>query len=73
MLVNTDIEKLPEIDKAIGLDVGITGLLTTSDGDKISNPKHFKRLHKKLKKAQKALSRKQKGSKHRQKARLKVA
>jgi putative transposase len=73
LLVDADIEKLPKIDKAIGLDVGITSLITTSDGDKISNPKHFKQLRKKLKKAQKNLSRKQKGSKNRQKARLKVA
>jgi putative transposase len=73
LLVNTDIEQLPKIDKAIGLDVGISSLIATSDGDKISNPKHFKRLRKKLKKAQKVLSRKQKGSKNRQKARLKVA
>jgi putative transposase len=73
LLVNADIEQLPKIDKAIGLDVGITSLIATSDGDKISNPKHFKRLRKKLKKAQKVLSRKQKGSKNRQKARLKVA
>jgi putative transposase len=73
LLVNADIEKLPKIEKAIGLDVGITSLIATSDGDKISNPKHFKRLRRKLKKAQKVLSRKQKGSKNRQKARLKVA
>jgi putative transposase len=73
LLVDADIEKLPKINKAIGLDVGITSLITTSDGDKISNPKHFKQLRKKLKKAQKTLSRKQKGSKNRQKARLKVA
>ncbi len=73
LLVDADIVKLPKIDKAIGLDVGITSLITTSDGDKISNPKHFKQLRKKLKKAQKTLSRKQKGSKNRQKARLKVA
>jgi putative transposase len=73
LLVNADIEQLPKIDKAIGLDLGITSLIATSDGDKISNPKHFKRLRRKLKKAQKILSRKQKGSKNRQKARLKVA
>jgi putative transposase len=73
LLVNADIEQLPKIDKAIGLDLGITSLIATSDGDKISNPKHFKRLRRKLKKAQKVLSRKQKGSKNRQKARLKVA
>ncbi len=73
LLVNTDIEQLPKLDKAIGLDVGINSLIATSDGDKISNPKHFKRLHKRLKRAQKALARKQKGSQNRQKARLKVA
>jgi len=73
LLVNTDIEELPKNSKAIGLDVGITSLLATSDGDKITNPKPFKRLRKKLKRAQKSLSRKQKGSRNRQKARLKVA
>jgi putative transposase len=73
LLVNADIEQLPKIEKAIGLDVGITSLIATSDGDKISNPKHFKQLRRKLKKAQKTLYRKQKGSKNRQKARLKVA
>jgi putative transposase len=73
LLVNTDIEGLPKNSKAIGLDVGITSLLATSDGDKITNPKPFKRLRKKLKRAQKSLSRKQKGSRNRQKARLKVA
>jgi putative transposase len=73
LLVDTDIEELPKINKAIGLDVGITSLIATSDGDKITNPKHFKRLKKKLKREQKVLSRKQKGSRNRQKARLKVA
>jgi putative transposase len=73
LLVDTDIEELPKINKAIGLDVGITSLLATSDGEKITNPKPFKRLKKKLKRVQKSLSRKQKGSRNRQKARLKVA
>jgi putative transposase len=71
--VDADIEELPKINKAIGLDVGITSLIATSDGDKITNPKHFKRLKKKLKREQKSLSRKQKGSRNRHKARLKVA
>ena len=59
--------------KAIGLDVGITSLIATSNGDKIANPKHFKQLRKKLKRVQKALSRKQKGSINRHKARAQVA
>ncbi|NEO37242.1 MAG: IS200/IS605 family element transposase accessory protein TnpB [Moorea sp. SIOASIH] len=64
---------LPPTDKQIGFDLGISSLITTSDGDKITNPKHFKRLKKRLAKYQKALSRKQKGSNNRDKARLKVA
>ncbi|MBD2579489.1 RNA-guided endonuclease TnpB family protein, partial [Oscillatoria sp. FACHB-1406] len=67
------IKPLPKTDKQIGLDFGVTSLIATSDGDKIANPKHFKRLYKKLKRYQKALSRKQKGSNNREKARLKVA
>jgi putative transposase len=67
------VKPLPKIDKAIGLDVGITSLIATSNGDKIANPKHFKQLRKKLKRVQKALSRKQKGSNNRHKARLRVA
>jgi putative transposase len=62
-----------ENNRAIGLDVGITSLLATSNGDKIANPKHFKRLRSKLRQVQKALSRKQKGSNNRHKARIKVA
>ncbi|GAC1500222.1 MAG: hypothetical protein NVS2B14_13290 [Chamaesiphon sp.] len=47
--------------------------MITSDGDKIANPKHFKRLRRKLRRVQKALSRKQKGSNNRLKARTKAA
>ena len=67
------IQPLPPIDQAVGLDAGITSLITTSDGEKIANPKHFANGFKRLHKAQKALSRKQKGSFNWDKARLKVA
>ncbi|NJS13155.1 MAG: IS200/IS605 family element transposase accessory protein TnpB, partial [Microcoleus sp. CSU_2_2] len=67
------VKPLPKTDQQIGLDMGVTSLIATSDGDKIANPKHFKRLRKKLRRVQKALSRKQKGSNNRHKARLKVA
>jgi putative transposase len=73
LLVDTNIAQLPKSDKSIGLDVGITSLIVTSNGDKITNPKHFKQLRKKLRRVQKALSRKQKGSNNRHKARLQVA
>jgi putative transposase len=73
LLVDTNIAQLPKSDKSIGLDMGITSLIATSNGDKIANPKHFKQLRKKLRRIQKALSRKQKGSNNRYKARLQVA
>lgn len=73
LLVDTVISPLPKTDKSIGLDVGITSLIATSNGDKIANPKHFKRLQTKLERVQKSLSRKQKGSNNRHKQRQKVA
>ena len=70
---NPNLKPLPVCTKSVGIDVGITSLLTTSDGDKIANPKHFKRHRRKLKRVQKALSRKKKGSNNRHKARVKLA
>ena len=67
------VQPLPPTNKKVGIDVGISSLLCTSDGDKIANPKHFNWLYQKLKAAQKELSRKTKGSNNRYKARLKVA
>jgi putative transposase len=67
------IQPFPVTDNTVGIDLGITSLIATSNGDKIANPKHFKKHRKRLKKAQKNLSRKQKGSKNRKKARIKVA
>jgi putative transposase len=67
------VKPLPEINKSVGIDAGITSLITTSDGEKVVNPKHFKRLRYKLRQAQKKLSRRVKGSNNREKARLEVA
>ena len=65
--------KLKPVGKKVGIDLGISSLFTTSDGVKVSNPKHYDKLYKKLRIAQKSLSRKTKGSKNREKARVKVA
>lgn len=70
---NPSIKPLPTLDKAVGLDMGITSLLATSDGEKVANPNHFDCLYKQLKQRQKALSRHKKGSNNRDKARVKVA
>jgi putative transposase len=73
MLLDVEIETLPESPNQIGLDLGITSLMALSNGEKIANPKTFKAKRRKLRKAQKVLSRKKKGSNNRHKARLKVA
>ncbi|PSF37358.1 transposase [Aphanothece hegewaldii CCALA 016] len=67
------IQPLPVNENAIGIDLGVTSLIATSNGEKIINPKHFKKHYKRLRKAQKSLSRKQKGSRNRAKARIKAA
>ncbi len=73
LLVDVEIESLPKTNNQVGIDLGITSLLTLSTGEKIVNPKGFKAKYRKLRKAQKSLSGKQKGSNNRYKARLKVA
>ena len=73
LLVDVEIEPLPESPNQIGIDLGITSLVALSTGEKVANPKGFKAKRRKLRKVQKALSRKVKGSNNRYKARLKVA
>ncbi|MGI5380411.1 RNA-guided endonuclease InsQ/TnpB family protein [Streptomyces sp. CA-251387] len=68
-----DATRMPETDRTIGIDLGLTHFAVLSDGTKIDSPRFLRRAEKKLKKAQQELSRKQKGSKNRAKARLKVA
>ncbi|MGW1585954.1 RNA-guided endonuclease InsQ/TnpB family protein [Streptomyces sp. NPDC002386] len=59
--------------QAVGIDAGITSLVTLSTGEKIANPKHERRDRARLARAQRELSRKAKGSANREKARVKVA
>ena len=73
LLVQETIEPHPQTDAAVGIDAGITSLLTLSTGEKIANPRHERRDRQRLAKAQRELSRKQKGSANREKARRKVA
>ena len=73
LLVDVEIEPLPESPNHVGIDLGITNLIALSTGEKVANPKGFKAKRRKLRKVQKSLSRKVKGSNNRYKARLKVA
>ncbi len=66
-------QTLPPTGKEIGVDVGVASLVTTSDGEKIANPKWYRAGQKKLRRLQRSLSRKQPGGKNREKARQAVA
>ncbi|MGW6486309.1 RNA-guided endonuclease InsQ/TnpB family protein [Streptomyces sp. NPDC055056] len=68
-----DAARMPDTDRTIGIDLGLTHFAVLSDGRRIDSPRFLRRAEKKLKKTQRDLSRKQKGSKNRDKARLKVA
>ena len=57
----------------IGLDMGLTHFLITSNGVKINNPHPLKTELRKLKHGQQKLSRKQKGSNNRNKQRIKLS
>jgi putative transposase len=73
ILVETTVAHAPPVDRVVGVDAGITSLLTLSTGEKITNPKHERRDRERLARAQRALARKEKGSHNRVKARLRVA
>ncbi|MFF4478861.1 RNA-guided endonuclease InsQ/TnpB family protein [Streptomyces sp. NPDC001520] len=73
LLVEDTITPAPASSAAVGLDAGVTSLVTLSTGEKIANPRHERRDRKRLAKAQRELSRKAKGSANREKARRRVA
>ncbi|GAA3189879.1 RNA-guided endonuclease InsQ/TnpB family protein [Nonomuraea roseoviolacea] len=73
ILVEETIEPFAPAEQTVGVDAGITTLVTLSTGDKIANPKYERTDRRRLAKAQRALARKTKGSSNRAKARLRVA
>jgi putative transposase len=70
ILCHVKIVALPQTTQRIGLDMGISTLVTASDGQKFTNPKSLRKAHKKLRRLNKALARKEKGSNNRYKAGL---
>lgn len=58
---------------ALGIDVGVTHLMTLSDGTVFENPKALSASLQRLARAQRTLSRRQKGSANRRKAASRVA
>lgn len=62
-----------DITNTVGIDVGLTSFIVTSDGLKEDNPRYLKESLDRLKHLQRSVSRKVKGSNNRKKVILKVA
>ncbi len=73
ILVEQAIDPLAPTGGAVGVDAGITALVTLSTGEKITNPRHERADRRALTRAQRALARKTAGSGNRAKARVRVA
>ncbi len=73
ILCTDTIALLEPVERAVGVDAGITSLVALSTGEKVANPRHERRDRERLARAQKDLSRKAKGSANRDKAKMRVA
>jgi putative transposase len=67
------ISSFPATDAVVGVDAGITSLITLSTGEKVTNPQHERTDRTRLVRAQRRLSRRQQGSANRAKARVTAA
>jgi putative transposase len=68
-----DPDLLPEAGNAVGVDLGVKDFAVTSDGERITNPRHLERKARNLARYQRRMARCQRGSANRVKAKAKVA
>ena len=67
---DVDIRKLIKTNKEIGVDLGLTSLVTTSDGYTIDNPNYFVKANRKIVKLKKSIINKENG-KNKEKSKIK--
>lgn len=68
-----DAEPVEREFSPVGIDMGLTSLVTLSTGETVSTPQFTKRSAKALRRAQRAVARKKRNSKRQRKANLRVA
>ena len=71
--VREEVEELPQIDKAIGIDLGLKDFLITSNGDRESNPRTLSKYENKIAKLNKKLAKKEQGSNNWYKVKYKLS
>src|SRR5262249_50631701 len=62
------VQALPELESAVGLDVGLLSFATLSDGTTIDNPRCYRKAQARLRRAQQRVARRQRGAHNRRKA-----
>lgn len=73
LVLDEQFSKIEPTGKTVGVDLGINRLATTSDNERIANPKHTSKNQARLAKAQRVLSRRTKGSGRWNRQRIRVA
>ncbi|MCM3270587.1 IS200/IS605 family element RNA-guided endonuclease TnpB [Paenibacillus elgii] len=73
ILCEVDIQPLPHVDTAIGIDLGIKSFAVCSSGENVASPKYLRTYEKQLAFWQRRLSRRLKGGANYRKAKQKVA
>lgn len=73
LIKDNNLKELPFKTKKIGIDLGLTHFITTSEGEFINIPNFFKNSEHKLKKIQRKFSKSKKGGENRKKLRIKLA
>ena len=72
LLVEAEVAPLPSC-QPLGVDLGLTDVVTLSTGEKTGNERFFRKARERLARLQRRHARKRKGSKNREKARRQVA
>lgn len=73
LIEDNGIKSLPTIENKIGIDLGLTHFLITSDGEFVDNNKFSIRNQYKLKKLQRRFSKTKKGGSNRKRLKIKIA
>ncbi|SHE75934.1 putative transposase [Seinonella peptonophila] len=73
LLIETNVQPLPETNKEVGIDLGLKDFAILSNGEVFENPKFLRNMEQKLIREQRILSRRVKGSANWNKQRMKVA
>jgi putative transposase len=67
------VEPLPLTNRVVGVDLGLTAFATLSTGEKVENPKRYRRRLRYLRRQQRILARRRKGSRRRERQKAVVA